>query len=181
MGPEKNADLDIIDAKFLTLYIKRLFKQRRFKVADLQRTMHRSLCKLPYLDGFVIIFAGRFTRRESKIYKVSKGGVFHYGAISKLIDYHTIGFTSKFGYCGIKVFLQYKANWPTIEQQRLKRTIDYKDPQPGQTIQTIIDPSTQNKLITTPISFKENSKRYIRLVQDLFSKNQIPYYNNDKN
>nr|YP_010576282.1 ribosomal protein S3 [Thecamoeba quadrilineata]UZN43819.1 ribosomal protein S3 [Thecamoeba quadrilineata] len=178
IGPEEDTDHDVIDARFLTLYIKRLFKRNRFKVAELARTMQRSLSKLPYIDGFVIIFAGRFTRRESKIHKVTKKGVFHYGAISKLVDYHTIGFTSKFGYCGVKVFIQYKAKWPTIEEQRNKRSIFFEKKFQPSTFQTTKDTLTSNKLITNKIEINSSSKRYTRLVQKLFSQNQIPYYNN---
>lgn len=180
IGPEDDTDHDVIDARFLTLYIKRLFKRNRFKVSELARTMNRSLCKLPYIDGFVIIFAGRFTRRESKIYKITKKGVFHYGAISKLVDYHTIGFTSKFGYCGVKVFIQYKAKWPTIEQQRERRIIN-STKKVISTFQTTTDNLTQTKLITKKTELTSPSKRYTRLVQKLFSRNQIPYYTHGKN
>jgi len=179
IGPENDTDHDIIDAKFLTLYIKRLFKRNKFKVAELARTMYRSLCKLPYIDGFIIIFAGRFTRRESKIYKIAKKGVFHYGTMSKLIDYHTIGFTSKFGYCGVKVFIQYKAKWPTIEEQSNKRLLELQNKFKPAQFQVTSDYLTNNKLLINRIKINTASKKGTRLLQNLFSRNQIPYYNND--
>jgi len=139
--------------------------------------MYRSLSRLPYLEGFVIIFAGRFTRRDSKVRRISKGGIFHFGAISKLIDYHTIGFASKFGYCGIKIFLQYKNKWPTIEQQQAKP----KDIIPISYINQETEFNTKLAVLPETIRLFPSSKRYTRHIQQLFSNNKIPYYNNGKN
>lgn len=171
IAPEVDKDHDVIDAKFIALYIKRLFKRNKFKVPDLQRTVYRSLSRLPYLDGFLVIFAGRFTRRESKIRRISKRGIIHFGAISKLIDYHTIGFAGKFGYCGIKIFLQYKAKWPIKDP---KRKIEINNNQKA--LPMVLESHTNTNIITNPIILNPSSKRYTRLVQNLFSKNQIPYY-----
>ena len=95
--------------------------------------------------------------------------------MSKLIDYHTIGFAGKFGYCGVKVFLQYKPKWREIGVSP-----DFEALPEIKSLPIIKDFDTPSNVITNKIQITQGSKRYTRLVQNLFSKNQIPYYYHGK-
>jgi len=103
-----------------------------------------------------------------------------FGNTSKMIDYQTIGFVGKFGYCGIKVYLQYKSSIPhyrdrnfnvkTEKQEKAENLIlfNYKR-----------EPFTNKKVIQNHILLKDPSKRLKRLLQDTAMKSNVSFYNND--
>jgi len=54
---------DHLDARFIAQYIKKLFVRKK-PLWEIYRTMFKTLRNVDYLDGFLIVFSGRFTRSE---------------------------------------------------------------------------------------------------------------------
>jgi hypothetical protein len=160
-----------ISASFLTSYIKRLFSKNH-PLWYVQRAIRRTLYKIKYLNGYLIIFSGRFTRAQYATYKLQTKGFLSFGNISKLIDFNTIGFTSIFGYCGIKVFLQYKNEWKILKKKTLTKINTYND-----FINTNIFQDQKLNIISNPLN--KNTKKIKRIINSYITTPKIPYY--DKN
>ena len=100
----------MITAKFLSSWLKSLFKKGR-KLTYVLRTLDRFIKPANnYINAVSVLFAGRFTRSAYTTYKFYRFGRLNSGEITKQMDYSNIAFSTKFGMCGIKVKLQYKVN-----------------------------------------------------------------------
>lgn len=166
-----NVDLGskrMITAKFLSTWLKSLFKKGR-KLTYVLRTLDRFIKPANnYIGAASVLFAGRFTRSAYTTYKYYRFGRLNSGEIHKQMDYSHIEFTTKFGMCGIKVKLQYK---PNIFANRdlanyLKTAI----------LGSELVPYKFNSNLHLPMLIKYGSKKIFRLNSKLDYKNNLPFY-----
>lgn len=168
-----NVNIDLgskrmITAKFLSTWLKSLFKKGR-KLTYVLRTLDRFIKPANnYIGAASVLFAGRFTRSAYTTYKYYRFGRLNNGEIHKQMDYSHIEFTTKFGMCGIKVKLQYK---PNIFANRdlanyLKTAI----------LGSELVPYKFNSNLHLPMLIKYGSKKIFRLNSKLDYKNNLPFY-----
>ena len=85
-----------------------LYEALRFKKFNLKKAIFsivKFLYKMPEVNGYRIAVAGRLTRSRRGLYIVNKEGKVPLSTLRIPIDYSTFLFKSKFGICGIKVWL----------------------------------------------------------------------------
>lgn len=158
----------MITAKFLSTWLKSLFKKGR-RLTYVLRTLDRFIRPANnYIGAASVLFAGRFTRSAYTTYKYYKFGRLNSGEIYKQMDYSHIEFTTKFGMCGIKVKLQYK---PNVFANRdlatyLKTAI----------LGSEIIPYKFDSNLHFPMFIKYGSKKLFRIDSKLNYKNNLPLY-----
>lgn len=158
----------MITAKFLTAWLKSLFKKGRNLIYVL-KTLNRFIKPANnYIGAASVLFVGRFTRSAYTTYKYYRFGRLNSGEINKQMDYSNIEFTTKFGMCGIKVKLQYK---PNVYANRdlayyLKTAIWGSE----------IKPYKFNSNLHLPMLIKYGSKKLFRIDSKLDYQNNLPLF-----
>lgn len=157
----------MITARFLTAWLKSLFKKGR-RLTYVLKTLDRFIKPANnYISAVSVLFAGRFTRSAYTTYKYYRFGRLNNGEITKQMDYSHIEFTTKFGMCGIKVKLQYK---PNIYANRdlanyLKTAI----------LGSEISPYVFNSQLHLPMLIRYGSKKLLRFDSKLHYRNNLPH------
>lgn len=96
-----------ISASLLTNYI--IIKLGKyFTINEIIRPFLRFLKRMPYLNGFRILVAGRLTRKERAAYIVRQNGDITLGSKSCYIDYAADFKIMRFGVVGVKVWFHLK-------------------------------------------------------------------------
>jgi hypothetical protein len=161
-------DQKMITAKFLSYWLKSLFKKGR-KISYVLRTLDRFIRPSNnYIGAVSVLFVGRFTRSAYTTNKYYKFGRLNNGEILKQMDYDSIEFTTKFGMCGIKVKIQYKVN--VFANRNLSNYL--KSSFSGSEAKTY----KFDENLHLPMLMKYGSKRLFRIRSNLKYKNNIPFY-----
>ena len=161
-------DQKMITAKFLSYWLKSLFRKGR-KISYVLRTLDRFIRPSNnYIGAVSVLFVGRFTRSAYTTNKYYKFGRLNNGEILKQMDYDSIEFTTKFGMCGIKVKIQYKVN--VFANRNLSNYL--KSSFSGSEAMTY----KFDENLHLPMLMKYGSKRLFRIHSNLKYKNNIPFY-----
>jgi len=96
----------IVNAKLLTQYMAGELL-RGFRVNFIMKQLAFGLKSLPYVVGYKVCFAGRFSKRQMALYKCKNIGLLSLNSIDSMIDYNSVEFVSQYGMCGVKLWLQF--------------------------------------------------------------------------
>lgn len=96
-----------VNASIIVKYIIRKLV-KGFPINLLFKNIIRGLSQLNFLIGFKLCFSGRFTRNEIATYRWSSVGLLKFNMQDSFIDFAFSEYISKFGICGIKLWLVLK-------------------------------------------------------------------------
>lgn len=98
-------DIDIgLTAKFIVHWIKLKFR-RGFRINSILHGLSVAFQEFPRLAGYKICLSGRFTRKQIATYQWTKSGRVLLTVQNSIIDYGSIRMITRFGVCGIKLWL----------------------------------------------------------------------------
>jgi hypothetical protein len=119
------------------------------------------------IDGYKIVIAGRLTRSRRGLYSAFKEGKIPLNTIRLPLDYYQGFFKTKFGICGIKVWLNKKLPISTYLLNNVKKAIKFQ-------VTNVIGKHKFLKLNSTFLSKFKSQKNKIKLKKKL-NKMNIKY------
>lgn len=96
--------LSLLSAQFLADFMRKRFMQN-FTVYDFIGRLLRHMRNTLYFSGFKVIFSGRYSKRTRSKLTIYKKGSLPLNTLSIPVDYGFSSYATKFGVCGIKIFL----------------------------------------------------------------------------
>src|SRR6185437_1669851 len=113
-------------AQIVANYISIRLRQR-FQLREIIMPILRSLSSHPFISGFRISCAGRFTKKEIASYDLRTYSSVPFSTVSKRLDYALSEVVLKYSICGVKVWLHKRIYLDDLQFPRMENYADFSN------------------------------------------------------